>query len=99
MDAPTPEPWWRIYLPSILLSAVVGFTGWSVTQHMIIRSHDQAQEVRLGQLEQRVHELESHTVADDLMRMQLVGIDAKTQLMLVEIGRVRDRLEKLEARR
>jgi hypothetical protein len=93
------EPWWRPYLLPMLVSLGVTFGGWSVAQHALIRSHDQAQEIRLAGLETAMAAVQRHIQTQEMLGERLAKIEAQQSLTLLEVSRIRDQLQRLEARR
>ena len=92
------DPWWRSYIIPSLLSLTLGLAGWSVQQHVSIRDHDQSQQLELREITARLHYLEQHAAADEMTRERLAGLDAKVALLLTEVVRIRDQIDRPRGR-
>ena len=81
------------YVIPALLSAAVAFSGWSVTQHIIIGRHDQAQELRLSTIELRLTVVERNEAALIELITKVGIIDARQQIVLGEVAKLRGEME------
>lgn len=92
-------PWWQEYVIPGMLAITLAFSGWSVTQHIIVSSHDQEQQIILSNNAARIAAIEQHIVMLQGVLEHQAAVEAKQQIVFSELERMRTRLERLEARR